>query len=245
MTDGLDSGERPPMQPNPSLNGAARAAVQARSSLAASAHCSLVEKEDLIVPTTLQFDAEVRRLTNEHPDARPFLCQGMPYPTDVMLVGLNPGLAVPFWRYWNAEEGCDRSGWLRAYRNARPQIGPMRRRIELLFDALSGYRCVESNLYPLPSRRLLDLPRALRSTALFDYLLETLRPRLLFVHGTEAVAHLRTLSSKHLPTDQPTSIEYKSWSGIVYATRHLSYFGSDEDIVSLGAKLRAVLASSE
>lgn len=190
---------------------------------------------------TGEFDAAIRRLTLESPNARPFLCHGLPWPADAMLVGLNPGSGTPFWPYWNADTGCDKAAWLADYLKRHGRFGPTRKRIELLFRELEGYRCVECNLFAAPSRRLSDLPAALRSTALFDYLLETIRPRLVFVHGSEAVRHLRDKLGIALTSDSPEPVNGGNWRGIVYATRHLSYRWSDAGVVALGRTLRAIL----
>lgn len=195
-----------------------------------------------VLPSLQQFEFEVRRLTGDHPDARPFLCNGNPYPSDLMLVGLNPGVAIPFWRHWSVTNGCDKAGWLEAYRNLRRRYGPTRRRIELLFEGLSNYRCVEANLYPFPSKRLSDLPREFRSTALFQYLLEVIRPQLLFVHGADAVANLRSRGAAQLTLDRPMGVTIGRWSGTVYATRHLSYHWRDADVVTLGSTLDGILS---
>lgn len=193
-------------------------------------------------PSRQKFDLEIRRLTGEHPDARPFLCHGSPNPCDVMLVGLNPGVAVPFWQHWDVTNGCDKAGWLDAYRHLHQRYGPTRKRIELLFEALSNYRCVEANLYPIPSKRLSNLPRELRSLALFEYLLEVLRPRLLFVHGADAVAYLRSRAAVELALDRPMLMTVGNWSGTAYATRHLSYHWRDADVVTLGSTLGSMLS---
>ena len=53
------------------------------------------------MPNIQELDSEVRRITNHHPDARPFLCQGSPYPACRNDTGSNRrlppvGVAYPF-----------------------------------------------------------------------------------------------------------------------------------------------------
>jgi hypothetical protein len=100
---------------------------------------------------------------------------------------------------------------------------------------------VETNLFSAPSARLAALPRALRSTALFDYLLAVLRPRLLYVHGADAVAHLATRAGQPISLGKPISLRIGEWAGDLYATRHLSFQWRDSGVVEFAGTLRSKL----
>ena len=97
-----------------------------------------------------RFDEKLRVLTSAAPDARPFLCEGLPFDCKVFLVGINPGKSSGFWQRWNPATGCDKRGWLSDYLAVHKRYSPTRKRIERLFAALAPIRCLETNIYPTP-----------------------------------------------------------------------------------------------
>jgi len=121
-------------------------------------------------------------------------------------------------------------------RNNRP--GPARKRIELFCKAVGKLRVLETNLFPFPSPREASLPRELRDPRLFNYLLATLKPRVVLVYGKSAVAHLSDLTDTKLPLDAFTPIEFGGAKFDAYARRHFSYQTSDEEVRSLGSEIR-------
>ena len=175
----------------------------------------------LLDPQT--FDQKLRELTGEAPLVRPFLCEGSPFECEIFLVGINPGKSSGFWPHWNALRGCDKRGWLQDYLAEHGRYSPTRERIERLFKALGPLRCLETNIYTFPSRRESDLDAAHRDTRVFDFLLKTIRPRLLFVHGNSAVQHLARLTKSDLSRGQFTAVSYCGVAFDVFAGHHLSY----------------------
>src|SRR5687767_7993598 len=93
------------------------------------------------------FDKRLREVTKENPSVRPFLCEGSPLECRILLVGINPSQSAPFWLTWDALRGCDKQEWLKEYRRVNKRDSPTRRRIEILFKALSPGCCLETNVY--------------------------------------------------------------------------------------------------
>lgn len=118
------------------------------------------------------------------PLSRPVLCEGrLDQPTDVMILGHNPGLESPplDGRFWDGE-ACDKAAWLRAWKP-----GPARKQMEAkLLPCLAGLRVVECNLSHYASKSYSDLPAEQRVTEVFQVLIELLRPTLIVTFGSYA-----------------------------------------------------------
>jgi hypothetical protein len=68
-----------------------------------------------------------------------------------------------------------------------------RRRMELFVAALQPFGCVETNVYAVPSRGASGLVASGRIHAPFDFLTETIRPKVIIVHGGAIPIDPRTL----------------------------------------------------
>ena len=154
----------------------------------------------IVAKDLYEFDERLHVLTPE--ESRPFLCEGSPLDCTMFLVGLNPRMQTPFWSYWNVSYGCHKTLWLEAYLRREGKLGRTRDYIEILFHALAPVRCLETNLFPAWSNRLADLSAERRTTRVFDFLLQAIKPRLLFVHGRDAVSHVEKLAQRSLPLNQ-------------------------------------------
>jgi len=147
-------------------------------------------------------DRRIRQLLRQDAPSIPFLCQGSPIGCDVAVVGINPGSDTPFWPYWNVETGCNKSGWLADYRRRKGRLYPTRDRIETLCKVLAPLKCLELNLYPYYSPNEASLGKEHQNTALLDFMLKTVRPRVLFVHGNTPIKHLSSLLGFVKPLDK-------------------------------------------
>jgi hypothetical protein len=185
-----------------------------------------------------QFDRELRGLPVDVAHGRPFLCNGSPLGCDVFLVGINPGTDTPFWPYWSVGRGCDKNAWLGAYRHKHGRLMPTRARIERLYQAASPVRILETNVFHVPSKREVDLTDADRTTVVFDFLLKSLRPTIVFVHGRSAVEHLEALMHASFERGKFTRARYLGVEIDVVAGHHLSFQWSYEAVDNLGRQLR-------
>ncbi|MBM5574928.1 hypothetical protein [Deefgea sp. CFH1-16] len=182
----------------------------------------------------LQFDQELRELIGVKHDARPFLCEGLPFGCPIFLVGINPGKNSEFWPHWNAIKGCNKRGWMEDYCAKHGRLSPTRARIERLFKAMGTLRCLETNIFPFASPRESDLDASLRNTRVFDFLLKSIRPQVMFVHGATAIEHLVKLTGSNLPKGQFTTVTYLGNTFEIFAGNHLSYQWSYAEVDDLG-----------
>lgn len=160
--------------------------------------------------TISQFDEHIRRLTGEHPESRPFICDGSPFDCEVAEIGINPGTPTPFWPHWSASRGLfDKQAWLNDYLDRHGKFGPTRRNIDLFSQALHPLRCLELNVYDRFASRSAQLAPNLRTTHVLDYLLEALRPRLVLVHGDPPAEHLSRLFGVTLVKERFVPVAYR------------------------------------
>jgi hypothetical protein len=183
------------------------------------------------------FDRRLRELAED--DARPFLCQGDPYDCSIFLVGLNPRTRTDFWPYWSPAKGCAKDQWLAAYRAREKKIGPTRKRIELLFETLAPeLKCLETNLFDAWSQRLADLPKEKRSTRIFDFLLDEIRPKAILAHGRAVVEHLEKLTGQSLRLDSVQRVKLGGQQVVLYPRHHLSFQLSEAACRQIGVRLK-------
>jgi len=172
-----------------------------------------------------EFDRTIRELTGEHPEARPFLCEGSPFGCDVFLVGLNPVTPTPFWPYWRLPYGCHKKEWLGDYRDYLVRSGdrgsPTRERIESIFKGVAPVRCLETNVFPYRSPNQGSLTINQRDPRVLDYLLRVLAPKVVFAHGGCAVTHFERLTGRPLPHDEFTSVTLSGIRMEIITGQHL------------------------
>lgn len=127
---------------------------------------------------------------------RPFVCDGSPLNCRVFIVGYNPATTSgqDFWRHWGPS-GFDRAAWMKDYlvgrataplnpgKKFRPKVSPSRRVIDWILEA-AGVPILETNLYAQPSLDMASL--ADHDMAPFQFLVRTIKPRLMVTHGKNA-----------------------------------------------------------
>lgn len=177
---------------------------------------------------------------------RPFVCEGSPLDCQIFIVGFNPATEVEFWRFWSARNGFDKQEWLKEYCRQRAANGKYRpsntrRAIKWIVDAAQPTRCLETNLYAVSSPKKKDLPPEWRSTAVFDFLLEAIRPPVILVHGKDARAHLQGLLCRgEIELWEARRVSLRVGDTIVYAGPHLSRGWSKDRAIEIGRKLGAL-----
>lgn len=138
-------------------------------------------------------------------EIRPFVCNGNPKNCDVFIVGTNAASTVSWSPFWDSErEIFDKAAWLQTYEHERAEQkrrkgktrfraqSPTRSRIELFVSAATRTNGVlETNIFAVSTPSEKDLKPSDRETAIFEFLLETIKPKALFVHGETAAAYFR------------------------------------------------------
>lgn len=184
-----------------------------------------------------EFERQIRFKAGNAP-GWPFLCDGSPFGCDIFLVGINPATDVKIWPHWSIETGVDKVAWLREYRNELSKFTPTRLRIERLVKAIAPARVLETNIFHQYSKREKYLRNDQRTTDVFDFLIETLKPKLVLVHGKSAIRHIERLVSAQLIRGEFTTVQYKQTKFDIIAHHHLAYQWSYDKIDEVGNALR-------
>ena len=145
------------------------------------------------MPNLAQFRTDLSSLMqSEH--ERPFVCSGSPFSCSVFLVGFNPAtrLESSFWSFWNDSQGFDRSRFINEYERLRTVKG-VRLRLNAMVPQFPLGSVLETNICSEPTKKATDLKSKDRRTNIFRFLLETIRPRIVFLHSNEPIRFFRTL----------------------------------------------------
>jgi hypothetical protein len=186
--------------------------------------------------TLAEFEQEIRILAGDKA-GWPFLCDGSPFDCQIFLVGINPVVGVPLWDYWSPESGVNRTAWLSAYRKER-KFTQTRHRIEWLVEVIRPEaRVLETNVFHHCSPRESGLDPKLRDPKVFTFLLETLKPKIVFVHGGLAVREFKKVTKTDFKRDTFTKVNYKGSTFDVLSDKHL-YNWSRDKVEQLSVRLR-------
>lgn len=195
------------------------------------------QAEDMM-QTLAEFETQLAELIGRPSDQRPFVCEGSPLDCSVFIVGFNPATTMDadFWSFWRSGSGFDKKAWLEEYKRDRAQrplkpgktrrnlVSNTRRVIEWIIEAAAPCRCLETNIYALPSDDKASLAEESRKTAPFRFLLETIKPSVIVAHGDDAIRETQHLAG----------------NVTVMPVKHFSRGWSEEAARSLGQKLGAL-----
>lgn len=98
---------------------------------------------------------------------------------------------------------------------------------------------METNVFQRHSPREAHLAEEHKKTEVFDFLLERLEPRVVFVYGRSAVAHLQRLTGAQIEYGVFTTVRYHEVAFDLFAGHHLAYQWSYAEVEQLGRALQA------
>jgi hypothetical protein len=196
-----------------------------------------------------EFAAELERRIGRPSFSRPFVCDGSPLTCSAFVVGFNAAtqLTADFWKFWVPGYGFDKALWFVAYSTERKLAGrgvsPTRQRIERIAGAAGAVRCLETNVYSAPTASARRLSSAHRDASVFRFLVETIRPVAMLIHGREtAIAIQEVLRTGPLPVDAFRPMPTPWGTSQLRAVRHLSRGWSFAQADELGRELASAAA---
>jgi len=184
------------------------------------------------------FDRELRALCGSDQQLRPFVCRGSPLACTIAIIGANPATKVPFWPWWNAVEGFQKDAWYAAYLAARSGgVSSTRQRIERVVAGATPELCLETNVYATPSQNLGQLQARDRVRRVTDFLLRSIRPKVVFAHGKEAREELSAAWGQPLHLGEQRVTAPGIGTVHVLCDRHLSRGWSYDAAEAVGREL--------
>lgn len=163
----------------------------------------------------IEFEKSLGTIINRPTALRPFVCDGSPLECQIFLVGIEPAtkMETEFWEFWRSGYGYDRQAWADAYERARRIQGkgaksPTRRNMDhFIVGAAAGTKVLETNVYAGPRARHRRDGTEIRAPFLF--LLEAIRPKVLFVHGQPAKKEIQALNLS-IPIIEANHLSYQT-----------------------------------
>lgn len=196
--------------------------------------------------TLNEFESKLKGLLVD-PYSLSFVCDGSPLKCSLFIVGTKWARRVekPFLRFWEPTYGFRKQDFLRELYQLPG--GPTRTRkiIEIIAAAVGQQVTLDTNIYlhPAPGSKH-STPRD-KKTGVFEWLLYTIKPRVVFAYGKPAKEFFRerggTITENSL-TPQAISLdglefELLSWT-------HLTYQTSYADVEEIGRALAEALRST-
>jgi len=197
--------------------------------------------------STFYENLKSRMVTIENP--RPFICDGNPLECGVFIVGFNAAteMQTKFEEFWSNVDGFNKTEWLKCYiaeRQAKPlrpgktrrnRVSATRQRIEWLTEYLHPFSCLETNLFSKATVDAKSLDKSEQTTEVFDFLLDTVKPKLIITHGIDARIYFE---NKHGLTIPENEIVQLADTLTLISVSHLSRGWSQEKTKSLAMKVK-------
>lgn len=177
-------------------------------------------------------------------DMRPFSCSGSPLSCQVFIVGFNPAtrLDKSFWEYWKDDLGFDKESMMVDYLKKRGRVEPVgvRARIERIVRQLPPGVCLETNICSTPTKKAVQLTRENRTTDIFEHLLRSIRPKLVYVHSDEPIKFFKQFTDKDFYSGVPQIVNWESQEFILLGTPGPLFRMSFDAASDLGQRLAKI-----
>jgi hypothetical protein len=193
-----------------------------------------------------QFDEELRKIAVDHPDWRPFQCQGHPLAAQVFIIGqnpANPGLNN-WWGYWDPITGFDYEKFDLDKWNKQDGESLTHKRLKRFFEGLgTDVNWLATNLYPVATKSSYITDGG---TKHLDLLLEYCKPSHIVV--CSALAWHKFFEPRVRKTLKISGGKFTEilWhSSKLYVTKQPAYGPSFNKFYALGQKISETLGRSQ
>ena len=158
----------------------------------------------------LEFEKNLREKLKNYEKPRPLICEGNPLECEVFIVGVNSATEMnsDFWSFWTKENGFKKAEWLESYilerklkplkpnKKRRNKLSNTRQRIEWITESIKPIKTLETNLFVKATPTADELKSEDRESSVFEYILETIKLKILFIHGNEVIEYFEILGTK-------------------------------------------------
>jgi hypothetical protein len=201
----------------------------------------------------LEFENNLREKLKNYEKPRPLICEGNPLDCKIFIVGINAAteMSSDFWNFWSKKDGFKKTEWLEDYilerktkplkpnKTRRNKLSNTRQRIEWIIESIKPIKTLETNLFVKATPTADELKNEDRESSVFEYLLETIKPKILFIHGNEVIEYFEKLYGIKIVKGKIEDFEILGTKTNILAMNHLSRGWSKQKSIELGELLKS------
>jgi hypothetical protein len=201
----------------------------------------------------LEFENSLREKLKSYEKPRPLICEGNPLECEIFIVGINSATEMQndFWSFWSEKIGFNKPKWLESYilerklkplkpnKTRRNKLSNTRQRIEWIVESIKPFKTLETNLFVKATPTANELMSEDRESSVFEFLLETIKPKIIFIHGNEVIEYFENLYNLKITKDKVADFEILGTKTNILAMNHLSRGWSKQKSLELGKLLKS------
>jgi hypothetical protein len=205
------------------------------------------------------FGIKLKELLKTYDDPRPFVCDGNPLDSKVFIVGINAATKMKndFWTFWSDNYGFKKKEWLESYilersieklkpgKTRRNKLSNTRQRIEWLVETIKPIKILETNLFVKPTKTAAELSPHDKESLIFEYLVKTIKPKVIFIHGNEVKNYLEKHYNVNIIKEKVNLIEVLGVKTIIISINHLSRGWSKQKTIDAGELIKKTIANAQ
>ena len=212
--------------------------------------------------TLLNFENNLREMLSNYVKPRPLICEGNPLECEIFIVGINPATEMQkeFWTFWSEKNGFKKPEWLESYileRKLKPlkpnkirqnKLSNTRQRIEWIIDSIKPVKVLETNLFVKVTPTANELKTEDRDSSIFEFLLKTIKPKIIFIHGNEVIKYFEKHYHIKVVKNEIKTFDILGTKTNILGMNHLSRGWSKQKSIELSELLKfeiETIASSE
>ena len=158
------------------------------------------------------------------------MCDGSPLDCRIFIVGTNSARKVEkrFWSLWSDSRGFKKAELIRELDKLSGGRTKTRKNMEIVAQAAGPEITLDTNIWLQPTRTVPDLPKDDKNTDVIEYLLKTIRPRIVLAHGGKAKKFFKKHCRDFVDDSvTPRKITWDAWQWHfrLLCSYHLSFQG--------------------
>ncbi len=119
-----------------------------------------------------------------------------------------------------------------------------RQRIEWLVETIFPIKTLETNLFVKPTETAKELNHEDRESLVFEFLTQTIRPKIIFTHGKEVKDYLETLYNIEINKEKINTVELVGIKTKIISMNHLSRGWSKQKTIKIGELIKETIKNT-
>lgn len=199
-----------------------------------------------------EFEKGLREKLIPYEKPRPLICEKNPLHFEIFIVGINAATEMnkDFWSFWTEKNGFNKTEWFESYilerklkplkpnKTRRNKLSSTRQRIEWIIDSANPIKTLETNLFVIATPTANELTNEDRESSVFEFLLKSIKPKIVFIHGNEVIEYFQKLYRIKIKKDKIQNFDILGTETNILAMNHLSRGWSRQKSTELGEQLK-------